>query len=59
LGDRQTGVTGGVLDQHPRCTWRIRLCALYCVQMPTRRMPELTQIDSAKSMMGNLPPKGS
>src|SRR5512134_3405448 len=22
----------------PRCTWRIRLCALYCVAMPMRRL---------------------
>ncbi len=43
----------------PRCTWRIRLCALYCVQMPMRRMPEFTQFDSAKSMIRNLPPNGS
>src|ERR1017187_5971211 len=43
----------------PRCTCRIRLCALYCVQMPMRRMPELTQLDRAKSIMRNLPPKGS
>ena len=30
---------------------------LYCVTTPMRRMPELTQLDSAKSMMRNLPPK--
>jgi len=34
-----------------RCRWPIRLCALYCVHTPTRRRPELTQFDSAKSMM--------
>ena len=43
----------------PRCTCRIRLCALYCVQMPMRRMPELTQLDSEKSMIRNLPPNGT
>jgi hypothetical protein len=43
----------------PRWTWRIRLCALYCVQIPMRRMPELTQLESVKSMMRNLPPKNT
>src|SRR6516165_558695 len=33
-------------------------CALYCVRMEIWRMPELTQFDSTKSMMRNLPPKG-
>ena len=26
--------------------WPIRLCALYCVSTPMRRMPEFTQLDS-------------
>jgi hypothetical protein len=37
----------------------IRLCALYWVATPMRRMPELTQLDSVKSMMRNLPAKGT
>ena len=41
----------------PRCRWRIRLCALYCVATAMRRMPELSAFDSAKSMMRDLPPK--
>ena len=41
----------------PRCRWRIRLCALYCVATAMRRMPELSALDSAKSMMRDLPPK--
>src|SRR4051794_16964 len=41
----------------PRCRWRIRLCALYWVATATRRMPELMALDSAKSMMRDLPPK--
>ena len=41
----------------PRCKWRIRLCALYCVATPMRRMPEFNALDSAKSMMRDLPPK--
>ena len=41
----------------PRCRWRIRLCALYCVATAMRRMPELSAFDSAKSMMRVLPPK--
>ena len=41
----------------PRCRWRIRLCALYWVATPMRRMPELSALDSAKSMMRDLPPK--
>ncbi len=43
----------------PRWTCRIRLCALYWVATPMRRMPEFTQFDSAKSMMRNLPPNGT
>ena len=31
--------------------------SLYCVITPIRRIPELTQLDSAKSMIRNLPPK--
>ena len=41
----------------PRCRWRIRLCALYCVATAMRRMPEFSAFDSAKSMMRDLPPK--
>ena len=41
----------------PRCRWRIRLCALYCVATAMRRMPEFTRWTSAKSMMRSLPPK--
>jgi hypothetical protein len=37
----------------------MRLCALYCVRTAMRRMPELMQFDSAKSMMRNLPPNGT
>src|SRR3982751_4201975 len=37
----------------------MRLCDWYCVAMPMRRMPELRQVESAKSMMRNLPPKGT
>ncbi|MNT16422.1 hypothetical protein D3C72_1515240 [compost metagenome] len=32
-------------------------CDLYCVTTAMRRMPEFRQLDSAKSMMRNLPPK--
>ncbi len=38
----------------PRCRCRIRLCALYCVATPIRRMPEFNALDSAKSMMRRL-----
>ena len=41
----------------PRCKCRIRLCALYWVATPNRRMPELSALLSAKSMMRDLPPK--
>jgi hypothetical protein len=44
-------------EAQPRCRWRSRLCDLYCVITPMRRMPEFMQFDSAKSMMRNLPPK--
>ena len=44
-------------NAQPRCRWRSRLCDLYCVITPMRRMPEFRQFDSAKSMMRNLPPK--
>ncbi len=36
-----------------------QLCALYCVSTPMRRMPELRQFESGKSMMRNLPPNGT
>ena len=32
-------------------------CDLYCVTTAMRRMPEFRQLDRAKSMMRNLPPK--
>jgi hypothetical protein len=41
----------------PRCRCRIRLCALYWVATPKRRMPELSAFDRAKSMMRDFPPK--
>jgi len=41
----------------PRCRWRSSECDLYWVATPIRRIPELTQFESAKSMMRNLPPK--
>ncbi len=41
----------------PRTRCRIRLCALYCVATPMRRMPELSAFDNAKSMIRVLPPK--
>ena len=41
----------------PRCRCRIRLCALYCVATPIRRMPEFSAFDSAKSIIRLLPPK--
>ena len=41
----------------PRWRWRISECALYWVATPMRRMPELIALDSAKSMMRDLPPK--
>jgi hypothetical protein len=41
----------------PRCMWRMRLWALYCVATAMRRMPELSAFDRAKSMMRDLPPK--
>ncbi len=34
-------------------------CDLYCVSTPMRRIPELTQFDSGKSMMRYLPPFGT
>jgi hypothetical protein len=42
-----------------RCRWRIRLCALYWVATPICRTPEFTQFDSVKSMILNLPAKGT
>ncbi len=43
----------------PICTCLIKLCDLYCVTTPTRRMPELMQLDRGKSMIRNLPPNGT
>jgi hypothetical protein len=37
----------------------IKLCALYCVATPILRIPELTQFDKVKSIIRNLPPKGT
>ena len=39
--------------------WRISECDLYWVSTAMRRMPELMQLESGKSMMRNLPPKGT
>jgi len=47
------------MNPHARCRWRISECDLYCVSTPMRRMPELTQFDSGKSMMRYLPPIGT
>jgi hypothetical protein len=43
----------------PCWRWRIRLCALYWVATPIRRMPELMAFDNAKSMIRLLPPKNT
>ena len=43
----------------PRRTWRFRLWALYCVAMMILRRPELTQLESVKSMIRYGPPKGT
>ena len=43
----------------PRSMCAIRLCALYCVSTLTRRMPELMQLLSGKSMMRNVPANGT
>ena len=43
----------------PCCRWRIRLCALYWVATAIRRMPELSALESAKSMIRVLPPKNT
>ncbi|OIQ63027.1 hypothetical protein GALL_554380 [mine drainage metagenome] len=37
--------------------WRISECDLYWVTTAMRRIPEFRQLDKAKSMMRNLPPK--
>jgi len=42
----------------PRWMCWMSECALYCVSTEICRMPEFTQLDSAKSMMRNLPPNG-
>ena len=55
--DVETLVASGRKKFQPRCKWRIRLCALYCVATAMRRMPELSALDKAKSMMRDLPPK--
>jgi hypothetical protein len=41
----------------PRCRCLSSEWDLYWVSTPMRRMPELMQFESAKSMMRNLPPK--
>ena len=45
----------------PQPFWMCRISewALYWVSTPMRRMPELMQLESGKSMMRNLPPKGT
>jgi len=39
--------------------WSRRESGRYCVRIPTSKMPELTTLDSVKSMMRYLPPKGT
>ncbi len=46
-------------NPQPRSMWPIRLCALYCVSTLTRRMPELMQLLSGKSMMRSVPANGT
>ena len=46
-------------NPQPLWMWRISECDLYCVSTAMRRMPELMQLDSGKSMIRNLPPKGT
>src|SRR5690606_39817247 len=41
----------------PRMIWRTREWALYWVSTPTRRIPELMQLDRGKSTIRYLPPK--
>ena len=55
--DIEALVALGLRKAQPRCRWRIRLWALYWVATAMRRMPELSALDSAKSMMRVLPPK--
>ena len=43
--------------RYVHCDGRFGECDLYWVMTPILRSPELTQLDSAKSMMRNLPPK--
>src|SRR5215471_9211732 len=55
---RNSFISGRRKDQ-PICKWRNRLCALYWVKTAIRRTPELRQLESAKSMIRNLPPKNT
>src|SRR5207244_548450 len=50
-------VTTGRRNYQPSGKSRTGLCALYGVSAAIRRMFELRQLDSAKSIMRNLPPK--
>ena len=43
----------------PRPTWSLSERGLYWVSTTTLSTPELTQLDSAKSMIRYLPPKGT
>src|SRR5438128_2308829 len=58
LAGRMSNVSlrSGRMKVQPRVRCRIRLCALYCVATPMRRIPEFNAFDSAKSMMRVLPP---
>src|SRR5215471_11256706 len=55
---RNSFISGRRKDQ-PICRWRNRLCALYWLKIPMRRTPELMQLDNAKSIIRNLPPKNT
>lgn len=46
-----------LMNDQPACRCLRSEWDLYCVTTPMRLMPELTQFESAKSMMRNLPPK--
>ena len=49
--------SSGLTTLQPMRTCRFRLWALYWVAMKILRRPELTQLDSVKSMMRYGPPK--
>src|SRR5262245_8015504 len=39
--------------------WLLSECGRYCVRMAASKIPELTQLESGKSMIRNLPAKGT